>query len=113
MKILINTSIGCYILSDKVVELYIKKKGMKVTRKKDKLGTHYYLENGKYFYATNDIERNDPILIKVVEELGEKANRKSTTLEIIKIPNNVEYWEIKCYDDGTESVKTIVSENWS
>jgi len=44
-----------------------------------------------------DIERDDPLLIQIVEELGEKANGMCANLNIIEIPDDVE-WEISEYD---------------
>lgn len=49
------------------------------------------------FFDKNIIPRNDPILIQVVEELGDKANRFSSKLKVVEIPDDVE-WEIKEYD---------------
>ena len=49
-----------------------------------------------------DFERTDPDLIKVVEELGEKANSNYSELEIVEIPNGFEY-TIDEYD-GMETV---------
>ena len=43
------------------------------------------------------IKRNDPLLIKIIEELGEKANGNYANLKIIEIPDDVEY-EIEEYD---------------
>ena len=51
----------------------------------------------KVSFNTNDLRRDDPILIKVIEELGTKANTKYSELKIISIPNNVK-WEIEEYD---------------
>ena len=47
-----------------------------------------------------DIERNDPALIQVVEELGEKSSGNYAKLSIVNIPDGVD-WEIEEYD-GTE-----------
>jgi len=54
-----------------------------------------------HFYG-GDVSRNDPDLIAVVEMLGEKANGQCAKLEIIEIPDGVD-WEINEYD-GMESV---------
>ena len=80
--------------------------------KRDKPFLIYYsrkplTKNGKipekaYFSSRDDIERNDPILIKVVEKLGEEANGDHARLKIVEIPDGVE-WEIDEYD-GMESV---------
>lgn len=49
------------------------------------------------FFDKNAIPRNDPILVQVVEELGVKANRSSSELKIVEIPDDVE-WQIEEYD---------------
>lgn len=52
-------------------------------------------------YEAN-FERDDPVLIQVVEELGPKANGKHASLKIVEIPDDVE-WQIEEYD-GSEWV---------
>lgn len=42
-------------------------------------------------------DRNDPILIQVIEELGDKANSKFSKLKIVEIPDDVD-WNIEEYD---------------
>ena len=49
-----------------------------------------------------DNERDDPALIRVIEELGEKANTRYSELRVIEIPDDVE-WQIEEYD-GNEWV---------
>ena len=49
--------------------------------------------------------RSNPILIKVVEELGDEANGSCAELEIVEIPEDVEY-EIDEYD-GIESIHEV------
>lgn len=49
-----------------------------------------------------DIKRDDENLIKVVKELGEKANGKCAELRIVEIPDGIEY-VIDEYD-GSESI---------
>ena len=53
-------------------------------------------EDVKWFENRN-IERDDEDLIKVIEALGKEANGGCASLEIIEIPDNVE-WEIEEYD---------------
>jgi hypothetical protein len=49
-----------------------------------------------------DIERHDPALVQVVEELGDKANGGHAELAIVDIPDDVEY-VIEEYD-GNEHI---------
>ena len=48
-------------------------------------------------FYDRDIARNDPLLIQVVEEMGEKANDRYSDLHIVEIPDDVE-WQIEEYD---------------
>lgn len=57
---------------------------------------------GRYWEVWIDKERENPFLIKVVEELGKKANGRYAELKIVEIPDNVEY-EISEYD-GLEHI---------
>ena len=59
----------------------------------------------KGYFSTHDIKRDDPILIKVVEELGEAADGTCAKLKIVEIPDGVE-WEIDEYD-GMESIDEV------
>jgi len=61
-------------------------------------------DDDRYWYH-GDLERDDPILIQVVEEMGEKADSKFAKLEIVEIPDDVE-WQIDDYD-GYESIHEI------
>lgn len=48
------------------------------------------------------IERNDPILVQVVEELGNAASGTYADLSIVEIPDDVQ-WQIEEYD-GSEHI---------
>lgn len=126
MKIVINTSFGGFGLSDDAFELYLKKKKQEFYAYKDRFGhTDYYVvpkekydlfkdkwhkEDGDYrrineknwFLSYYDIERDDPILIEVIEEMGENANGRCADLRIVEIPDGIE-WEIDEYD-GKETI---------
>lgn len=86
MKIAINKCYGGFGLSDKAIDLYNS------------------LSDTKTDYAF-EIERNDPILIQVIETLGDEANGRFAKLDIIDIPDDVE-WEISEYD-GMERVDEV------
>ena len=132
MKIVINSCYGGFGLSHKAVMRYAELKGIKlypwtddstlncyncsnfeelVLNHPESLFVHYTKVPKEEFYKGNkddnyfsnyDIERTDPILIQVVEELGKEANTKCSELKIIEISDEVEY-EIEEYD-GLEHV---------
>ena len=65
---------------------------------------HYYKKlrkNGnpdtKSYWHERDLERNDPILVKVVEKLGKKANGTYADLEVVEVPDDVS-WYVEEYD---------------
>lgn len=50
----------------------------------------------------HDLDRTDPCLVQVVEELGSKANDRASDLRIADVPDDVN-WYIHDYD-GVESI---------
>lgn len=58
--------------------------------------------NPESFYE-GDLERNDPKLVQVVEELGQKASGNCAQLSIVEIPDGID-WCIDEYD-GLETVE--------
>lgn len=57
---------------------------------------HNEAQKGQTFYC-RDLMRDDPILVRVVEEMGEKANGSCASLDIREIPDGIE-WQIEEYD---------------
>jgi len=47
--------------------------------------------------SSREVERNDPHLIEVVEELGAKADGAFASLKIVEIPDEVK-WQVEEYD---------------
>ena len=82
MQVVINKCFGGFGLSEKALEMYQELSG------KD--------------CCSYDIERTDPILIKVVKTLGKDANNRFSELKIVDIPDDVEYY-IGDYD-GIETI---------
>jgi hypothetical protein len=83
MKIVINKCWGGFGLSDEAVEMYREL-------------------SGKEDFSEFTMERDDPILVQVVETLGEDADGRYSELKIVEIPDDVE-WYIHDYD-GMETI---------
>jgi len=48
-------------------------------------------------FSDRDLDRDDPVLVQVVRELGSDASGRHADLKIVEIPADVE-WEIEEYD---------------
>jgi hypothetical protein len=86
-RVVINDCYGGFGLSDEAEALYRELAGVDV-------------EDDKFHVS--DIARDDPLLIKVIRELGPAADGLHAELKIIEIPADVE-WQIGEYD-GNEWV---------
>lgn len=62
----------------------------------------------KQTWYYNDVSRHDPVLVQVVEELGDKANGMCAELAIAEVYDS---YRIDEYD-GFESVETADSYDW-
>ncbi len=130
MKIVINRCYGGFGLSVTAILRYLEIKGQEVWVEPDKWDNTYWLvapedrmdrKHGQEFYSMSiddriehnrklseetfyygNVERNDPVLVQVVEELGKEANGNHAKLEIVEIPDDVD-WEIDEYD-GRERI---------
>ena len=83
MKIVINTCYGGFGLSEKALTLFNKSAGTVTIYERD-------------------IARNNPILVEIVEQLGEAADGGFAELKVVEIPDDVQ-WQIDEYD-GNEWV---------
>lgn len=134
MKIILNKCYGGFNVSDEAYELYGKKKGISLyryydiyekyiltkTKTKDSgIGTYYFTKDFgdivrmvKVDWETrlylNSEHRDDPTLIEVVEELGEKASGRYSKLVVVEIPDDMDY-VIDDYD-GIETLHERVRE---
>jgi len=86
MKVIINSCYGGYGISETALQRYNATTLNPVT--------HEY-----------DISRTDPILIKIIEELGDEANSQYSKLRIVEIPDNTDY-TIENYD-GLEHIAEV------
>ena len=113
MKVVINRCYGGFSLSDEAIELYLNKKGWKFTKEKSEYfslcGYDYIIEGQEHWYD-RDIERHDPVLVEVVQELGAKAGGKFSDLNVVEVPDGVNY-VVEEYD-GKEWVAEV-HRTWS
>jgi antirestriction protein len=112
MKVVINRCWGGFGLSDKAIELCVER-GMTMVHYKDKNSDSadfvMFDKKKDNYYAHHQDEpefRCHPIVVKTVEELGEKANGPHSSLDIVEIPfSSCDGWYIHDYD-GRESINS-------
>lgn len=68
-------------------------------------GDHFLISNNHECFYDGDIERNDPDLVAVVEQLKDEADGYLARLKVVEIPDNIK-WEIE-EADGFESVEEV------
>lgn len=102
MKVVINREFGGFSLSVAAVQRYAEIIGLDI--KYEDSSTSWSYSDGAFF-SEYDIPRNDPALVRVVEELGESAGDRYSLLKVVEIPDNVE-WQIEEYD-GMEHVAEV------
>lgn len=107
MKIVINKKHGDFLLSEEAVLLYGDKKGLNIIAEEDKVIktiTHYFLNEVKNenLFAEWEIERTDPVLVEVVEQLGDLANSCYSKFKVVEVPDDVKWYIHNYY--GNEEV---------
>jgi hypothetical protein len=135
MKIVVNRCYGGFGLSDKAIEMVMNRKGLDCFRYKqskykcsDGIEEYVKCQNNNnndlfVYYQTKDLgervdhlpnetfwyygslERTDADLIAVVEELGKDAYGSYSRLEVVEIPDDVN-WELDDYD-GIETIHEV------
>lgn len=102
-KVVYNGCYGGFGLSPEAQKMYIELKGKepKIHTGKSSWDTHYYI-NEPFDLYDREIERHDPVLVKVVEMLGQKANGDCAKLVIEDVDGR---YRIDEYD-GYETVIT-------
>jgi hypothetical protein len=103
MKLLINVCYGGYGISDEAFELWAKKKNIELTKKTLEYGDYGYYVDGDTIISENDIDRDDPTIIEVFEELGsERTSGRHGQLKLVELPDGCQY-DITEFD-GWESI---------
>lgn len=85
VKVVINRDFGGFGLSDEAEALYKERKG---------------ITDPDWYYS--QIPRDCPVLVRIVEEMGEAADGRYATLKIVEIPDDAD-WYVEEYD-GSEWV---------
>lgn len=133
-KVVINRCFGGFGISHEALLRYFEIKGITVYPEKThrnywtywsvKPEDRFEVKEGDAFYSMSleerqahneaysnqtiyegDIERDDPALVQVVEELGKVADGDCAELAIVEIPDDVEY-TIEEYD-GSEHIAEV------
>lgn len=92
-KVVINTCFGGFSLSELGCEMYALGRGILRSE-----------------FSQYELERDDPTLVAVVEQLGKKANGDYAKLKVVEIPADVK-WTIEEYD-GSEWIAEV-HRTWS
>jgi hypothetical protein len=90
MKIVINVCYGGFGLSREAVDRYCAEK--RIEPGEWNKTWHFYSN-----FHCRDIPRDDELLVRLVEELGDKANGQCAELKIVEILEGVD-WYIQEYD---------------
>lgn len=124
MKVIINLCFGGFGLSTEAVQRLAELQGKRCfffnyDFKEKKYKSISSFEAAKdYFTASysenpededsnieiRDVDRNDPLLIQVVEELGDKSNGRYSNLTVVEISDDVK-WHIEEYDRSEHVVE--------
>lgn len=52
--------------------------------------------DSNYYFSETDIPRNDPMLVKTVEDLKEAASGRLSSLKIVEIPDDIDFEIEEC-----------------
>ena len=116
-KIVINRCYGGFSLSERAIKRYGEIKGLNLLyvphEKYEGWGSWYRdgIQDDEHYFFNSDIERTDPALVQVVEELGVDADGDCARLDIEELPAGTRY-RIQEYD-GREWIETDDSIEWS
>lgn len=107
-KVAINRKFGGFCLSREALLMYLKKAypTQKIELLEDIWAFPKIIINGEEVNSWDIYSnRENPILIEVIETLGERANTLYSKLKIVEIPDDVKY-EISDYD-GMETIEEV------
>ena len=108
MKIVINKCYGSFAISKEAAE-YMAKLGCERAKKEleQSKNTIFYGYGIVLGMISDSYDRTDPLLIKAVEVLKEKANGYYAKLKVVEIPDDIDYIINEYY--GFEKIHEIRS----
>lgn len=108
-KVVINKCFGGFGLSHDAIMKWSEYSGVKLYPQIDaqypSFGYNYYTDpdyNSDSYWSKYDLRRDDPALVRVVEEMGIDSWGDYAELKVVEIPDDVS-WYIHEYD-GSEAV---------
>ena len=108
-KVVVNACFGGFGLSHDAIMRYGELANINIIRVEGEIPSicHYYKDevNEDNYFSTYEFERDDPILVQVVEEMGEAADGDMAELRIADVPDGID-WYIDEYD-GVETDREI------
>lgn len=104
-----NACYGRFHLSDAAIEMFLVLKGFPYEKTTHSWGSTYRLCTGASF-ETDEIDRSDPVLIRVVNTLKDRANTPVSRLRVAEYPPGTLY-RIEDYD-GKETVIVAAEQTW-
>lgn len=105
-KVVINRCYGGFGLCHEAIMKYAHLAKINIVAKPTKYSIipyEYYIDgNEENFWSEYGIARDDPALVKLVEQMGEAAGSVYAELKVVEIPDDVK-WHI-CEYDGFEHI---------
>jgi hypothetical protein len=109
-KIVINACYGGFSVSNAAMKRYAELMGFEYKAPVKEFYTSYVINATGDEISDFEIDRTDPILVQVVEELGDEANGMCSKLKIVELKKGTLY-RIEEYD-GFEDIVTDLDIQW-
>jgi hypothetical protein len=109
-KIIINACYGGFSVSNTAMKRYAELMGFEYKAPVKEFYTSYVINATGDEISDSEISRTDPVLVQVVEELGNEANGMCSKLKIVELEKGTLY-RIEEYD-GFEDIVTDIDIQW-
>ena len=109
-KIVINAGYGGFSVSNAAMKRYAELMGFEYKAPVKAFYTSYVIDSNGDEISYFEIDRADPVLVQVVEELGDEANGMCSNLRIVELDKGARY-RIEEYD-GFEHIEVDTDIEW-